>query len=47
MKKYSLFLLLSIFCGAIILITAGELFSQRGMKITVRTKAGKEILLYK
>ena len=47
MKRYSLFLFFSIFCGAIIFITAGELFSQRGMKIIVRTKTGKEIPLYK
>ena len=46
MKRYSLFLLLSISCGTILLITADELFSQRGMKITVRTETGKEIPLY-
>ena len=47
MKRYSLFLLLSICCGAILLTVADELFSQRGMKIIVRTKTGKEIPLYK
>ena len=47
MKRYSLFLLLGFFCGAVLLIAADELFSQRGMKITVRTKTGKEIPLYK
>ena len=46
MKRYSLFLLLSLFCGAVLLIAADELFSQRGMKITVRTETGKEIPLY-
>ena len=47
MKRYSLFLLLSLFCGAILLINTEDLFSQRGMKITVRTETGKEIPLYK
>ena len=47
MKKCSLFLMFSFLCSAIVLIAADELFSQRGMKITVRTKTGKEIPLYK
>ena len=47
MKKYSLFFFFSFLCGAIIFITADELFSQRGMKITIRTKTGKQIPLYK
>ena len=46
MKRYSLFLLLSICCGAILLMPADELFSQRGMKISVRTKTGKALPLY-
>lgn len=47
MKRKSLFLLCSIFCGAILLSTTAELFSERGMKITIRTKTGKELRLYK
>ena len=47
MKRYSLFLAFSLLCGAIVLITANELFSQRGMKITIRTQSGEEIPLYK
>ncbi len=47
MKRYSLLLVLTLICGTIVLITADELFSQRGMKITIRTKSGKEIPLYK
>lgn len=47
MKRYSLFLAFSFLCGAIVLIAANELFSQRGMKITIRTQSGEEIPLYK
>ena len=46
-RKISSLLFFSIFCGAIIFITAPELFSQRGMKITVRTEDGAEFSLYK
>ena len=46
-KRISLFLFFAIFCGAIVSITATELFPQRGMSITVRTKSGEEFALYK
>ena len=46
-RKISLFLFFSTFCGAIVFITATELFSQRGMSVPVRTEDGKEFALYK
>ena len=46
-RKISLFLFFSTFCGAIVFITATELFSQRGMSVTVRTEDGEEFALYK
>ena len=46
-RKVSLFLFFSFFCVAIIFIAANELFSQRGMSVTVRTESGKEFNLYK
>ena len=46
MKKISFILLFSIFCGVIVLVIASPLFSQRSMKITVRTDAGQDLPLY-
>ena len=46
-RKTSLFLFFSILCGAIVLITATELFSQRGMSVIVRMESGEELALYK
>ena len=46
-RKISLFLLFAIFCGAIVFITATELFPQRGMRVTVRTEDGEKLDLYK
>lgn len=46
MKKISFILLFSIFCGLIVLVIASPLFSQRSMKITVRTDAGQDLPLY-
>ena len=47
MKKILLFLFFIIICGLILLIATTELFPQRGMSITVRTKSGEEFALYK
>ena len=47
MKKILLFLFFPILCGLILLIATAELFSQRGMSVTVRTEAGEELALYK
>ena len=47
MKKIPLFLFFGCLCGAISLIAAAELLSQRGMKITVRTEDAGELALYK
>ena len=46
-RKVSLFLFFSFFCVAIIFIAANELFSQRGMSVTVRTESREEFDLYK
>ena len=46
-RKISLFLFFSFLCVAIVFIAANELFSQRGMSVTVRTESGKEFNLYK
>ena len=46
MKKISFILLFSIFCGLIVLVITNPLFSQRSMKITVRTDAGQDLPLY-
>ena len=46
-RKISLFLFFTIFCSAIIFVTATELSSQRGMKITVHMESGEELALYK
>ena len=46
MKKALFFLLLAIFIVPIVPITADELLSQRGMKISVRTETGQTIPLY-
>ena len=45
MKKILLFF--TIFCGVILFITVTELFSQRGMNISVRTNDGEKLPLYK
>ena len=47
MKKVSLFLFFTTFCSGTIFITISELFSQRGMSVTVHTTDGKELDLYK
>ena len=47
MKKTFLFTFFSILCGVIMLIAATELFSQRGMSVTVQTESGEEFSLYK
>ena len=46
-KKISIFLFFIFCCSTIILITATDLLPQRGMNVTVRTKSGKELRLYK
>ena len=47
MKKNILLLFFTLLCGGIVLITANELFSERGMHIIVHTENGKELTLYK
>ena len=47
MRKISLFLFFSFLCVAIVFIASTELFSQRGMSVTVRTESGQEFDLYK
>ena len=47
MRKVSSFLLVSLICSVIVLIAVENLFSQRGMKISIRTSEGKDIPLYK
>ena len=49
MKKHLILLLFAMLCFSLCLLAAGDLFSQttRGMKITVHTKEGKAIPLYK
>ena len=50
MTKYLIFRRIMMLCFCLYLVAAGDLFSQtdRGMKpIKVRTRAGKEIQLYK
>ena len=46
-EKSPLFLFFGILCGAIVLISATDLLSQRGMNITIQTETGKELALYK
>ena len=46
-KKISLFLFFSFLCVAIVFTVSNDLFSQRGMSITVRTETGQEFDLYK
>ena len=46
MKKILFILLFSIFYSVIVLVIASPLFSQGGMKITVRTDAGQDLPLY-
>ena len=47
MKKIWLFCMLGFICGVAVLITTGDLFSQRGMKIKIRTQDGKVLPLYR
>ena len=47
MKKISLFLFFNLICVMIVFLASTELFSQRGMSVTVRTESGKEFDLYK
>ena len=47
MEKILLLLFFIILCGVILLSTTTELFSQRGMSVTVRTEDGGEHDLYK
>jgi len=47
MKKTLLFTFFSILCGVTMLIAATNLFSQRGMSVTIRTESGEEFDLYK
>ena len=49
MKTFFITLIAIVFCSAVIFIGAPDLFPQtnRGMKISVRTKTGEEIELYK
>ena len=47
MRKIFLFLFLGILCGVVLLTTATELFSQRGMNVTVHTESSEELGLYK
>jgi len=47
MKKIPLFLFFCILCGVTMLIAATDLFSQRGMSVTVQTESGEEFGLYK
>lgn len=47
MKKILLSLFFPILCGLILLIATTELFSQRGMSVTVRTEDREELALYK
>ena len=47
MRKISLFLFFSFLCVVIVFIAATELFSQRGMSVTVRTESREEFDLYK
>ena len=46
-RKTCLFLFFTFLCVAIVFIAANELFSQRGMSVTVRTESGAEFDLYK
>ena len=46
-RKILLFLFFSFLYSAIVLITATDLFPQRGMRVTVRTESGEELALYK
>ena len=47
MRKISLFLSFSLLCVAIVFIVSTDLFSQRGMNVTVQTEDGEEFDLYK
>ena len=47
MRKISLFLFFSCLCVVIVCIAATELFSQRGMRVTVQTESGEAFGLYK
>ena len=47
MRKISLSLFFSCLCSVVLLIVATDLFSQRGMNVTVHTESGEEFALYK
>ena len=47
MKKISLFLFFNLICVTIVFFAATDLFSQRGMNVTVRTEGGEAFDLYK
>ena len=47
MKKISLFLFFNLICFTIVFWAATELFSQRGMRVTVHTESGDALALYK
>ena len=46
MKKISLFLFFNLICFMIVFCASTDLFSQRGMNVTVHTESGKELSLY-
>ena len=46
-RKISLFLFFSFLCVVIVFIASTELFSQRGMSVTVQTESGEAFDLYK
>ncbi len=47
MEKIPLLLFFCILCGVILLISGTELFSQRGVNVTIQMKSGKAFDLYK
>ena len=47
MKKISLFLFFNLICFTIVFWASTELFSQRGMRVTVHTAGGDALALYK
>ena len=47
MKKILSFSFFSLLCGIILFIATTELFSQRGMSVTVHIESGEELALYK
>ena len=47
MKKISLFLFFNLICFTIVFWASTDLFSQRGMNVTIQTESGEEFSLYK